>query len=249
LVGLRKNMMLLTHALLTLALTFGHRCGRVAAFAAAPRFTPTRAIATHSTRGGRGGGGGGDGVALAAGGFLDGLLGGLGGGGDDGGGGGAPDAAAAAALLDDRAPTWEALESLLAAAQTDDERDALALRAAGRGPPSAAADLRLFDAADDYEPRVVFYRDSAAWCPYCQKARWNNRRLARGVARSLARPPSTAHTSPSSLGFLRCGCSSKRSGSPSASSGSTCAATATSPRGSSARRAGCCPSSRSTASS
>ena len=43
------------------------------------------------------------------------------------------------------------------------------LRSKGRGLPSRSAKLRLFDAADDYEPRVVFYRDSAAWCPYCQK--------------------------------------------------------------------------------
>lgn len=38
-----------------------------------------------------------------------------------------------------------------------------------RGPPSAAAHLRLFDAQDASDLRVTFYRDAAAWCPYCQK--------------------------------------------------------------------------------
>ena len=40
-------------------------------------------------------------------------------------------------------------------------------RAEGRGPPLRTAKLRLFDTSE--EPRVVLYRDSAAWCPYCQK--------------------------------------------------------------------------------
>eukprot|EP00632_Arachnochrysis_sp_CCMP2950_P006847 CAMPEP_0185717042 /NCGR_PEP_ID=MMETSP1164-20130828/44046_1 /TAXON_ID=1104430 /ORGANISM="Chrysoreinhardia sp, Strain CCMP2950" /LENGTH=462 /DNA_ID=CAMNT_0028384679 /DNA_START=68 /DNA_END=1456 /DNA_ORIENTATION=- len=44
-----------------------------------------------------------------------------------------------------------------------------ALRAKGRGPPHRASKLRLFDEPDGYEPRVTLYRDSAAWCPYCQK--------------------------------------------------------------------------------
>ena len=27
----------------------------------------------------------------------------------------------------------------------------------------------MFDEADDFEPRVVLYRDGSSWCPYCQK--------------------------------------------------------------------------------
>ncbi|CAN0020194.1 unnamed protein product [Scytosiphon promiscuus] len=38
---------------------------------------------------------------------------------------------------------------------------------AGAGPPHTDAKLRLFGSSD--EPRVIFYRDTAAWCPYCQK--------------------------------------------------------------------------------
>lgn len=42
-------------------------------------------------------------------------------------------------------------------------------RESGRGDPHRSSTLRLFDEKDTYEPRVTFYRDSAAWCPYCQK--------------------------------------------------------------------------------
>lgn len=46
--------------------------------------------------------------------------------------------------------------------------------AEGAGPPHTDAKLRLF--GTEGEPRVVFYRDTAAWCPYCQKvtstSRW-----------------------------------------------------------------------------
>ncbi|CAN0217644.1 unnamed protein product [Ectocarpus sp. 12 AP-2014] len=38
---------------------------------------------------------------------------------------------------------------------------------AGAGPPHTDAKLRLFGTTG--EPRVVLYRDTAAWCPYCQK--------------------------------------------------------------------------------
>ena len=52
--------------------------------------------------------------------------------------------------------------------QTDNERDLIELRAAGRGPTHSRAKLRLFDAPDGTVPRITFWRDSASWCPYCQ---------------------------------------------------------------------------------
>ena len=51
----------------------------------------------------------------------------------------------------------------------DAERQLPELRKAGRGPTSSKAELRLFDAPDGYEPRLTLYRDTASWCPYCQK--------------------------------------------------------------------------------
>ena len=69
----------------------------------------------------------------------------------------------------DPAPSWTELQALLIEKQTVEERALPDLRAKGRGPPSSKAALRLFDAPDGYEPRVVLYRDTAAWCPYCQK--------------------------------------------------------------------------------
>ena len=41
------------------------------------------------------------------------------------------------------------------------------LRAVGEGLPHTDAKLRLFGTTA--EPRVTLYRDTAAWCPYCQK--------------------------------------------------------------------------------
>lgn len=46
---------------------------------------------------------------------------------------------------------------------TEQER----LRAKGEGLPHTDATLRLFGSTE--EPRVTFFRDTAAWCPYCQK--------------------------------------------------------------------------------
>lgn len=69
----------------------------------------------------------------------------------------------------DPAPSWMELETLLKQSQTPEERALPELRAQGRGPPSSKAALRLFDAPDGYEPRVILYRDTAAWCPYCEK--------------------------------------------------------------------------------
>ena len=41
------------------------------------------------------------------------------------------------------------------------------LRSRGLGNPHTDAKYRLFGTSD--EPRITFYRDTAAWCPYCQK--------------------------------------------------------------------------------
>ena len=80
-----------------------------------------------------------------------------------------PAGAPAPALMDD-VPTWPELEALVDAATPDAEKRELADIAEGRGPPTASADLRLFDAPAGFEPRVTLYRDGSSWCPYCQKA-------------------------------------------------------------------------------
>jgi hypothetical protein len=74
-----------------------------------------------------------------------------------------------AAPWQDTAPSWDELKHLLAASQSEEERRFRAELAAGRGNANAMASIRLFDAPDGTEPRVVLYRDYAAWCPYCEK--------------------------------------------------------------------------------
>jgi hypothetical protein len=68
-------------------------------------------------------------------------------------------------------PSWSELDGLLRSSETKFERDEYDLIAAGtgRGPSSHKANLRLFDAPDGFEPEVTLYRDTAGWCPYCQK--------------------------------------------------------------------------------
>jgi len=73
---------------------------------------------------------------------------------------------ATAQAFTDTAPTWGALSELLEGQKSAGEKNVFP---EGRGPPTAKAELRLFDAPDGTEPRVVLYRDSASWCPYCQK--------------------------------------------------------------------------------
>ena len=73
------------------------------------------------------------------------------------------------ALQLDAAPTWDALQQELDKQTPAEEIDLAKQVAAGRGPPTASANLRLFDAPDGYEPRVTLYRDGSSWCPYCQK--------------------------------------------------------------------------------
>ena len=73
-------------------------------------------------------------------------------------------------FVPDGAPSWEALSKRVAATSvgqkllSDEEQ-----RAVGRGPPHTEATLRLFDSATESDVRVTFFRDDAAWCPYCQR--------------------------------------------------------------------------------
>ena len=73
-------------------------------------------------------------------------------------------------IVPDGAPSWEALSKRVAATSvgqklhSDEEQ-----RAVGRGPPHTEATLRLFDSATESDVRVTFFRDDAAWCPYCQR--------------------------------------------------------------------------------
>lgn len=39
----------------------------------------------------------------------------------------------------------------------------------GRGDANHKANIRLFDAPDGTVPEVTLYRDTAGWCPYCEK--------------------------------------------------------------------------------
>ena len=68
------------------------------------------------------------------------------------------------------APTWDTLSASVLKTATGTRLAAEAEeRLKGRGPPHTDSLLRLFDAKDESEVRVNFYRDHAAWCPYCQK--------------------------------------------------------------------------------
>ena len=66
------------------------------------------------------------------------------------------------------APGWEELRSLHDAQATPAQ---LAFRETLTSSPNAAslATERRFDLPDGQSPRVILYRDQAAWCPYCEK--------------------------------------------------------------------------------
>ena len=71
--------------------------------------------------------------------------------------------------LDDRAPAWEELRAQLDAASTEHERSFRQRVADGSGPEAMAlASKRTFD-DPAAQRRVTLYRDTAAWCPYCEK--------------------------------------------------------------------------------
>ena len=69
-----------------------------------------------------------------------------------------------------RAPKWDALKAALHSASTEEERNFRAELESGRASRACAlAKKRLFDLPDGDEPRVTLFRDTAAWCPYCEK--------------------------------------------------------------------------------
>ena len=72
--------------------------------------------------------------------------------------------------LEAMAPSWESVRSMLEMQQTPEERCFRENLLTGYGVASPLHKVRLYDksnSADDI--RVKFYRDSASWCPYCQK--------------------------------------------------------------------------------
>jgi len=72
----------------------------------------------------------------------------------------------------DKAPTLNELDALLRSVETGDERcqyEYSVILNNGRGASSHKANIRLFDAPDGYTPDITLYRDTAGWCPYCEK--------------------------------------------------------------------------------
>jgi len=68
-------------------------------------------------------------------------------------------------------PEWSSLRERLESVQTPSEKQFRPSLSKGLGAASPLHDLRLIDEAkfSEQDVRVVFYRDSASWCPYCQK--------------------------------------------------------------------------------
>mmetsp|Transcript_9491 Transcript_9491/g.10668 ORF Transcript_9491/g.10668 Transcript_9491/m.10668 type:complete len:273 (+) Transcript_9491:105-923(+) len=71
--------------------------------------------------------------------------------------------------ISDFAPAWDDLRAKLESMQTPDEKAFRKNLEEGRGPPNAMANLRVFDKDESAAKEVILYRDSASWCPYCQK--------------------------------------------------------------------------------
>ena len=73
---------------------------------------------------------------------------------------------------------WASLKQEAGATATGQRLSAELLeRQKGAGPAHTDSALRLFGAKEE-DVRVTLYRDSAAWCPYCQKARLPAARVA-----------------------------------------------------------------------
>lgn len=67
-------------------------------------------------------------------------------------------------------PSWEDIGKQLVASQTEMERRFRSNLAYGYGIGSPLHKVRLYDESNKEEDiRITFYRDSASWCPYCQK--------------------------------------------------------------------------------
>lgn len=67
-------------------------------------------------------------------------------------------------------PAWEEIRGLLESKQTEEEKLFRENLKSGIGEGSPMHALRLFDESNKEEDvRITFYRDSASWCPYCQK--------------------------------------------------------------------------------
>jgi len=76
-----------------------------------------------------------------------------------------------AALCSIPIPDWVEIRSSLERVQTEEEKAFRKNLKDGIGRGSPLHKLRLFDESNkEDDVRIVFYRDSASWCPYCQKA-------------------------------------------------------------------------------
>ena len=64
---------------------------------------------------------------------------------------------------------WEELDQLLRSQETQDERTRCEDILTGRGEANHKANIRLFGAPEGFQPEVTLYRDTAGWCPYCEK--------------------------------------------------------------------------------
>lgn len=74
-------------------------------------------------------------------------------------------------VLKDHSASWKELYDRVAQLPTGQRlANQVQLREHGYGRPDANARWRLFDDETSKDNvRIIFYRDQAAWCPYCQK--------------------------------------------------------------------------------
>ena len=81
------------------------------------------------------------------------------------------EAATTAPVLTDHAPSWDDLRAQILNTPTGSrlQHEECLQRKQGLGPPHTDAKVRLFSETNENAIRVTFYRDQAAWCPYCQK--------------------------------------------------------------------------------
>lgn len=67
-------------------------------------------------------------------------------------------------------PSWEILQTTIKSTKTGENISKESeLRAKGYGKPHVDASLRLHNLPEGSTPRLTFFRDTAGWCPYCQK--------------------------------------------------------------------------------